>query len=416
MTDDTDIPEGLRIARAVAAQARADMNNGNAVAVVGEAPEPEPPDDELPPEPPRPDPGSEPSDKVPPDAPQQSSRRKPLRDQLLSVFDLAQLPAVEPLVDGLLYCDTLAQLSGGPGSFKSFISVGVACALASGQTNWEGHRIPRREHVVYVVAEGTSGLYARILAWCERNRVEPELLDGWLHILPVPIQLGVIADVGEVAAIVQDLDAGLVVIDTRARCTVGLDENSATEQGRAIQAADTIRSSAKRCTVWVIHHSGRNGSNPRGSNAWDGAVWTDLRLVREDFGATITVEKHKDAPDSRIYDYRMVPHTVSDLLMPDQPDQARNTLVAFSSDGGNRTRILTANENRAREIAENSCGLEGLTRTKLVELVVEDGMSQSSAYRAINALIDRGVLVNVGTAKRARFVRSGLQLPIDDDQ
>ena len=48
---------------------------------------------------------------------------------------------------------------------------------ASGQSNWVGHRIPRREKVVYVAAEGATGLRARILAWCERNPVDPAELE-----------------------------------------------------------------------------------------------------------------------------------------------------------------------------------------------------------------------------------------------
>jgi len=75
-------------------------------------------------------------------------RRKPFRDQLLSVTDLSRLPAVEPLVDGLLFRNTLAQLCGPPGSYKSFISLNLSCALASGQGHWEGHRIPTREKVI----------------------------------------------------------------------------------------------------------------------------------------------------------------------------------------------------------------------------------------------------------------------------
>jgi hypothetical protein len=38
---------------------------------------------------------------------------------LLSVSDLGNLRAVEPLVDGLLFRNTLAQLSGPPGSYRS---------------------------------------------------------------------------------------------------------------------------------------------------------------------------------------------------------------------------------------------------------------------------------------------------------
>ena len=371
----------------------------------------------------QPEDGWQPSDQEPPhddDQPapaETETERKPaFRHRLLSVSDLARLPVVQPLVGGLLYRDTLAQLSGPPGSYKSFISIGVSCALAAGENSWEGHRIPAREHVVYVVAEGASGLYARILAWCEHNCVDPQRLDGWLHILPVAMQLGIRAHVDEAVEMVNDVGAGLLVLDTRARCTVGLEENSATEQGQAVEAADRIRAATDCCTVWTIHHTGRNGLHPRGSTAWDGAVWSDLRLTRDDATATVTVEKHKDAPSGRTYEYRMRPHTVSQELMPGVPEEARNTLVGFSFGDENLGKILTQNENRVREIAENSCGLEGLSRTRLVELAEKAGMASATAYRAFNALVERGVLSNVGTEKQRRYVRSGLVLGGDDDQ
>lgn len=346
---------------------------------------------------------------------QPKRERSTLRMQLLSVSDLGKLPAVKPLVDGLLYRNTLAQLSGPPGSFKSFISIDISCALASGQASWEGHRIPARERVVYVAAEGASGLRARIYAWCEHHAVDPSRLEGWLYILPIPLQLGAAVHVDQGAEMAQDVAAGLLVLDTRARCTVGLEENSATEQGRAVDAADRIRA-ATGCTVWGIHHSVRNGSTPRGSTAWDGAVWTDLRVTAEDTAVSVKVEKHKDAPSGKTYEYRMIPHTVSADLVPDLQEQERKSLVIFShADRENQGRILTKFLKQAANIAENSCGTEGLTRTQLVDLCVAAGMSKATAYRAVNALIEKSFLHNVGTVNRCRYAYIGPTLDGDDD-
>lgn len=334
------------------------------------------------------------------------AERKTFHEQLLSVSDLGNLPPVEPLVDGLLYRNTLAQLSGPPGSYKSFISVDLSCALASGQGNFAGHQIPKREKVIYVAAEGANGLRARILSWCQREGVAPSKLDGWLHILPIPIQLGVISDVSDAVSMARLIDAGLLVLDTRARCTLGLEENSATEQGQAVEYADHIRAKAN-CTVWGIHHTGRNGVTPRGSTAWDGGVWTDLRLKSDEDTVHITVEKHKDAPSGQVYDYRLVPHTVDEELMPGVLLAARKSLVVFPTDDGNSSEIPTELGNRVGILCGNSCGLEGLTRPQIVELCIEAGIPKSSAYRAVNQLVDRGRLRNVGTEKTRRYVYSG---------
>jgi len=337
-----------------------------------------------------------------------------LRMRLLTVRDLGKLPTARPLVDGLLYRNTLAQLSGPPGTYKSFVAIDVSCALAAGEPSWEGHRIAKQEKVIYVAAEGASGLRARIYAWCSRHAVDPARLDGWLYVLPVPVQLGLVVHVDQAVQMARDVGAGLLVLDTRARCTLGLEENSATEQGRAVDAADRIRAAAG-CTVWGIHHSGRNGSAPRGSTAWDGAVWSDLRLTAEESVVSIKVEKHKDAPSGKTYEYRMVSQTVPETLMPDVSELERKSLVVFSPTLDKSAEIITPRREIVAKLAENSCGIEGLTRSKLVDLAVAAGLSQASAYRDVNALINASFLHNVGTDKRPRYAYVGPTLDGGND-
>ncbi len=279
----------------------------------------------------------------------------------------------------------------------------MSCALATGQ-NWEGHLVPVREKVVYVAAEGAAGLRVRILAWCELTGVDPAALEGWLYVLPCPVQLGQLVDVSEAAELAADIGAGLLVLDTRARCTLGLEENSATEQGRAIDAAERIREAAG-CAVLVVHHTGRTGSTPRGSTAWDGAVWTDLRLKSDGpLCATIHVEKHKDAPSGMDFEYRLVPHTVSESLMPGVAEDARKSLVVVPRADGTTDADEPASLRNVWDIAGTTCGDEGLTRAQLRDLAVEQGVSKSSAYRAVNTLIERQILRNIGTENRARYV------------
>jgi hypothetical protein len=344
-----------------------------------------------------------------------------LRDRLLSVSDLEHLPTVAPLVDEILYRDTLAQLSGPPGSYKSFVAINLSCALAAGKNEFANHRIPKREKVVYVAAEGATGLRARILAWCQRHDTEPATLDGWLHILPLPVQLGASDEVTEAVEMVQEVEAGLLVLDTRARCTLGLEENSATEQGKAVEAAEALRRAAG-CTVLVIHHSGRSGSNPRGSTAWDGAVWTDLRIVAPaPLTAQVTVEKHKDVPAGETYDYRLAPHTLSSELSPASGEDVKavqsvfvpdvsslqQSLVVFRSTTGIPGEISGPIAKKVADLCRNSCGTEGLTRAQLVRLAVDAGISQSHAYAAVNGLLNSGRLRNVGTGKRPRYAWFG---------
>lgn len=334
--------------------------------------------------------------------------RVPLKDRLLSVSDLRTIGSVEPLVDGVIYRDTLAQLSGAPGSYKSFSTVGISVALAVGM-NWEGHRVPRAGKVVYVAAEGASGLLPRILAYCELSRIDPANLDGQLYVLPCPIQLGSNLDITDAIDLVREVGADLLVLDTRARCTVGLEENSATEQGKAIHALEQIQSAAK-CAVLSVHHSARSGSAGRGSNSWDGAVWSDLRLEGSDLIAKLHVEKHKDVPAGMDYHYRLVPHTVSPALMPDATEQQRQTLVLVQAESmsanGVRTNLLAGDKNATRllDILRTKLTADGLPGGVIRDLAEGEGMGRTAFYDAVKLLLERGALRNEGTAKRTHYV------------
>lgn len=322
----------------------------------------------------------------------------PFSDQLLSLADLANLPPVRPLVDGLLYRDTLAQLSGPPGSYKTFLMLGMALSVALGM-DWEGHHVPEPGTVVYVAAEGATGLRARVLAWCELTNVDPAKLEGKIYFLPVPIQLGNTVDVGQAVDLVEKHSAALLVLDTRARCTVGLEENSATEQGRAVHAAEVIQRAAQ-CTVVGVHHSGRAGGAGRGSNSWDGAVWSDLRVTGDELQARIHCEKHKDVPAGCDHEFRMVAHTVSERFMPGCTVQQRSSLVSVES-GPLELSTSTRPSNRTvLELIRKTDGVEGLTRAAIVALCKEHEISKSTAYAAVKNLAASGSLENIGTDTR----------------
>jgi hypothetical protein len=323
-----------------------------------------------------------------------------LADQLLTIAGLATLPPARPLVDGLLYRRSLAQLSGPPGSYKSFVAIGLAVCTALGEA-FEDHRVPESGAVIYVAAEGATGLRKRILAYRELGGYDPARLHNQLYVLPVPVQLGRPFSVGEALDMVTETGAKLLILDTRARCTLGLDENSATEQGLAIDAVERLIDTTG-CTTLALHHSGRSGSAGRGSTAWDGAVWSDLRVTSEGLICTVECSKHKDVPDGCGHPFRMVPHTVSEALMPGCSRSERETLVIIRADG--RPAEVDHKTGRiVRAIVRACAGPEGLTRAEIRDMAIAQGVGRTQAYAAINDLITRGVLINVSPTTKERF-------------
>src|SRR5690606_14132992 len=87
-----------------------------------------------------------------------------------------------------------------------------------------------------------------------------------LTLIPEPVQLATEEDLYAVTALSQKTGAELIVLDTQARVSVGLEENSAKEMGQFIEYAEQLRRDTKAC-VLVVHHTTKNGETERGSGA-----------------------------------------------------------------------------------------------------------------------------------------------------
>lgn len=326
-------------------------------------------------------------------------------DRITSVLGLSRLKRPEPLVDGFLYSGTLAQIAGGPGSCKTFLALGWSVALAAGETSWEGHRIPQQRNVLYVAAEGASGLGVRIRAICESSKIPLQRIEGKFMILPEAAQIGDKHDMAELILRIREDNVGLVVFDTRALCTIGFDENSATEQGTPISMAlEAIRQTGT--TILVVHHATRAGANQggagRGSNAWDGAVWTDMRLSKdEDKTVTVKCEKHKDAPSGCTHRFVAKEWTVEGEyaagLEVSRPEDLQ-TLVVMQT----LNPIRPEKEEEVLKVFDEYALSDGLT----VKQIHEYGdIPLTTVRRTLKSMEERGRVVNIGTEARQRYKR-----------
>ena len=214
-----------------------------------------------------------------------------MRSALLSPDDLESLPDPEWLIEGILPKSGMSVLYGSPGLGKTFLGLDWALRIGGG-LDWFG-RGGKQGVVLYVYAEGVYEFKNRCAAWVEANggllgpadvrffpRAVPLLDDDWVTAL---------------TDLCRELEPSLVVFDTLARATAGGDENSAKDMGRAVAACDAIRD-ATGAAVMLVHHTGKDGLNYRGSSAIEGAADTMLHLVRTDTGALeLRCAKQKEA-------------------------------------------------------------------------------------------------------------------------
>jgi hypothetical protein len=314
-----------------------------------------------------------------------ASRADQLRAALLDSAGLDSLPVPEPLIDGLVYRDSLCWLHGKPGHCKSFVALDWACCVAAGLP-WLGRPVTQGP-VLYVIAEGTSGLHARVRAWEDRAREQTTV-----RFLPVAIQMLRIDDVEALAVLAAEMKYALVVIDTQARVTVGAEENSAVDMGRLVDAAEKIRVASGACVMFV-HHEARAGDNMRGSTALEGAATTILRVEKDGSRLQLTNPKQKDAAEADPMTLWVVPrlHSVVIAGKPDTP-----TLES-----------RTASETKILGVLLESFGSTGASATTLRNAT---GLAESTFHWALNRLVKDGEIQNVGTRARSCYIPAQGQL------
>lgn len=219
------------------------------------------------------------------------SRVNALMGELYDTDGLDNIPALEPLIDGVLYLDTVARIYGASGSFKSFMTLDMAGCVGTG-TPWHGQRV-HQGPVLYMVAEGIKGVRRRVRAWEQHHGHK---MTG-VKFLPRPVQ-AMDPEWEVLAEVCRRTRPSLVIIDTQARVTVGIEENSNTEMGRVVDRMDRMRAVSGAC-VLLVHHTGNDSVRGRGASAVKGALQTELGVERTGKGLlntqiTLTTGKQKD--------------------------------------------------------------------------------------------------------------------------
>lgn len=331
-----------------------------------------------------------------------------LMAKLLDVDGLASLPPPVPLVEGWLFRDTVARLNGRPGGGKSVLALDLAASVGTGRA-WRNAEVSRGR-VVYIVAEGASGQLQRVKAWERWNETR---VTG-VRFLPEPVQVADAIGWGVLVEACRRMSAedpiGLVIVDTQARVTEGMEENSAKEMGILIGQCERLRAATGAC-VLLVHHTGHGGERGRGSSAVLAGVTTELLLESDDErdkSGTIVhrwrdlrVLKQKDGDDSLTM--RMELTAVE--LGTDVRGKAVTSVVLSGGDGfdtpGERRWLsdadLEGNTARLAELfAEVFTEGRGGTKSEVHQVVrLRDLMSKAGFYRAWNRLLEGGRIAKV---------------------
>lgn len=335
---------------------------------------------------------------------------EPKRGTFLTLSELARIPPPMPLVRELINLDSITMLVGASRAFKSFLTIGISCAIAHPTLRaWEGYEVVEHGTVAYIAAEGGTGLIPRVEAWCRANRVDRSEIEDTLLINRDAIQL---TSMDDMEYLLQQLglmpNLRMVVIDTKARTTAELDENSATDQAKAIEIADYIKR-VTGASIIIIHHTGKDGHGARGSSAWIGAVDTELTAERDgdEMMTTMTCTKRKDDKDGCEHRFEMKEFEFGDFF------GKTKSLVAIAmrddEDSPGGSTMNQANDEKALNLLTSIDDGTGSTRAAWTRLLMEDGASEISARTTTGRLI-RHQRVNAvgGKGAQIRYTTKGM--------
>ena len=311
---------------------------------------------------------------------------------LVESWDSIKDEPVEWLIEDIIPKKAFVALYAPPASYKSFIALDMAEAIATGR-DWMGKAVKQSGVVLYIAGEGHGGLGARIKA-CKIKNDSPD--GAPLYVIRAQINLrSSQEDFDNLISAINDLletvgeKLQMIVLDTLMRMSGGgFNENSSEDMGGFITQAGKLQAFYD-CALLVIHHSGKDVTKGlRGHSSLLGAVDTELEINRLDSvintgdpsvrgSGTITVTKQKDGSDDIAIGFDVVAIDVS------------TSALGFESVTSLAVQANTEIVQNTKKNAKNNAGSGGNQRLEMDSLMKV--IKAKASYREVDGTTRYGV-------------------------
>lgn len=169
----------------------------------------------------------------------------------------------------------LCSIVGDSGVGKSAVVLDMLCHMAMGWP-WRGKET-RQCSTLYLAGESIHGALDRLKTWA-RVHEAPEVLDRVWVMQGTPQVSGDAVYLAKVEETVLRAGLEVIVVDTLARATVGLEENAAKDMGTVNGVFDRLMRDTG-ASLWYVHHVTRGTQHGRGSTALYGAVDSEVLIT-----------------------------------------------------------------------------------------------------------------------------------------
>jgi len=310
---------------------------------------------------------------------------------------ILDIPSRKWLAKGWLPQDSLIVVYAPAGLGKSFYAHALALEMARGGP-WVGYQL-KPANVLYIAAERGTELRDRSEAWEQHH--ECLLPDSFLLLdVPRPPQLTNSSQVSALCELIERESITFVVLDTYARMTEGIDENSSKDTGEMIGCLDQIHKATKGGIVLIVHHTGKNAqAGLRGSSAFLGAV-------------DMTIELSGGAPNIKA---NVVKSNAGAAPIPEWYKITPIELPALEGEWGTRSVAVLVHtgapatnpavEAKVIEIFEEYAP-NSISTKELLEALTEAGVEMKPTtfkQTILKPLKDRGLITLTGSTNRAKW-------------
>lgn len=302
---------------------------------------------------------------------------------------LDDVPDPEPLIDGLLYRNTVNYLAGASGAYKSVTALDIAARVGKGESFCT---MPvARGRALYVVAEGLSGMKFRRRAW-EIAHNSGEEMQG-VTFIPYAVQIGNLTEMSALIKYAKDGEYDLIIFDTQAMCTLGFDENNNAEMSIIVDALLVMARVTNGC-VLVVHHTGKNEENGmRGASSQYANVNTVIVAKREGSSQSIVLStarakggKQKDADEIHTMRFTTTKDGLPSVVLAQGVIEGQDTITGAS--GG--------------------VHLSGRYDVRIMNLLVGHENLGATASEITRWVADSGVTTGNGNPVDAKTIRQAL--------
>jgi putative DNA primase/helicase len=309
---------------------------------------------------------------------------------------------INEIVSGVLTDGGFSMVYGDSNSGKTYMVMLMCLSIAS-NTPWLGCPVAQGR-VIYVACEGVMSIRRRYFAHCQHFGLTS--VQGF-GIVPTTVNLmDPSADVDKLIDLIglhhypeRDEPVQLIVIDTLARAMTGGNENDSEDMSRLVSGVDRIRE-ATGAHVMVIHHSGKDAAKgARGHSSLRAALDTEMEVTGDEASSIHT---------ARITKQR-------DLATKGQRFAARFVSVELGTDQWGKPITACALEpvapadvpppapkSRKAERPAHAAVLaylsksNGVFRVVIAKQLARPGLSRPTIYRAINDLLEAGLITHTG--------------------